>query len=385
MANLYERIRSISLPLGQSAFLWGPRQTGKSTLLKQQFPNSISFDLLDASTMLRFLSAPDTLGEELRAFGTIAYNEPIVIDEIQKVPSLLDEVHRLIELEAMSFLLCGSSARKLRRGGVNLLGGRAWKFSLHPLTWSEVPGFDLLTAMKTGMLPGLYAKKYARRSLKAYVEDYLTQEIFNEALVRNTASFSRFFDSLAFCHAEMLNFSSIARDCAIDAKTARVYFDILVDTLTGYLVYPYARKGKRRTISSIPKFYLFDIGIANHILGNLISNKHGANFGKSFEHFIFLELVAANSYQEWDTKIEYWRTGSGLEVDFVLFNGSVAIEVKSRLRTGDLRAIKAFKDEFQPRKSIVVTSEPFNRIVDGIEVQNHEYFLDQLNQGKLLS
>ncbi len=384
MSDLYNRICSISLPPGQSAFLWGPRQTGKSTLLKRQFANSIYFDLLNSGTMLRFLSAPNTLGQELSLLGTTAHTEPIIIDEIQKVPSLLDEVHRLIESHNSSFVLCGSSARKLRREGVNLLGGRAWKYTLHPLTWSEVPNFDLLTAMSTGLLPGIYAKKFARRSLRAYVQDYLTQEVFNEALVRNTASFSRFFETLPFCHGEMLNFSSIARDCAIDAKTVRVYFEILVDTLVGHLIYPFAKKSSRQTISSAPKFYLFDIGVANYILGNAISNTYGSNFGNSFEHFIFLELVAANSYQEWDTKISYWRTRSGLEVDFVLDNGALAIEVKSRVRARDLRAIKAFNDDYQPRRSIVVTAEPVNRKVDGIEVLNYEYFLDQLNQGRIL-
>lgn len=384
MDNMYERTCDISLPQGQSAFLLGPRQTGKSTLLKHRFPNSVNFDLLDSGVMLGFLSAPNTLGEQLHALGAGVYTEPILIDEIQKVPSLLDEVHRLIESNNMRFILCGSSARKLRRGGANLLGGRAWNFNLYPLTWSEVPGFDLLTAMSTGLLPGLYAKSSVKRSLSAYVHGYLTEEVFSEALIRNTASFSRFFDALAFCHGQMLNFSSIARDCGIDAKTVRTYFDILVDTLVGYLIYPHTKRRNRRIITSAPKFYLFDIGIANFILGNSISNKQGPNFENSFEHFIFLELIAANSYREWDTKIEYWRTSSGLEVDFILDRGGVAIEVKSRLRSAELRAIKSFRDEFQPRRSIVVTAEPFNRVVDGIEILNYEYFLEQVNEDKLI-
>ena len=384
MIDIYERNCKISLLQGQSAFLWGPRQTGKSTLLKHQFPDSISFDLLDASAMIRFLSKPNSLGEELRSFDATARASPIIIDEIQKVPSLLDEVHRLIESERMSFVLCGSSARKLKRSGVNLLGGRAWKFNLHPLTWSEVPKFDLLTAMSTGLLPGLYAKKFAKRSLRAYVQDYLTQEVFNEALVRNAAGFSRFFDALPFRHGAMLNYSSIARDCAIDSKTVRAYFEILADTLVGHLIYPFTKKSNRRTISSAPKFYLFDIGVANYVLGNTILNPHGNNFENSFKHFIFLELVAANSYQEWDARINYWRTNSGLEVDFVLGNGAVAIEVKSRVRQGDLRAIKAFNEEFNPRRSIIITSEAVNRNIDGIEVLNYEHFLDQLNEGKML-
>ncbi len=380
----FNRSCNILLPPGQSAFLWGPRQTGKSTLLKQTFPRSVSFDLLDSDVMLRFLSRPRSLGEELKVFGDSARENPVVIDEVQKVPELLDEVHRLIESERISFVLCGSSARKLKRSGVNLLGGRAWTFRLHPLTWGEVPEFDLPTAMSAGLLPGLYGKTNSRRSIGAYIRDYLTQEVFNEALVRKTAAFSRFFDALPYCHGELLNYASIARDCAIDAKTVRTYFDILVDTLVGYRLYPFAKKGKRQAISSAPKFYLFDIGIANHIAGSSITSQHGSEFGRSFEHFIFLELVAANSYLEMEEKIEFWRTKSGLEVDFILGRGKVAIEAKSRVRRRDLKAVKAFKEEFSPQRSIIVTAEPVNRIVDGIEILNYEYFLDELNQNKLL-
>ena len=380
----YERQLNISLPPNRSAFLWGARQTGKTTLLRERFPNSIRFDLLDGDVMLPFLTRPRALGDVLADLGETAHANPIVIDEIQKVPTLLDEVHRLIESERYSFILCGSSTRKLKRAGVNLLGGRAWGYKLYPLSWSEIPKFDLLTAMSTGLLPGLYAQPDFRSSLRAYVKDYLTQEVFNEALVRESAGFSRFFDALSYCHGEMLNYASIAQDCAIDAKTARTYFHILVDTLIGYLIYPFRKKGKRQAISSAPKFYLFDIGIANYICEYSITSTNGAAFGRSFEHFIFLELIAANSYLDMEARIEYWRTKSGLEVDFILGKGKVAIEVKSRLRTGGLRAIKAFKEEFQPQRSIVVTAEPTNRLIDGIEVLNYEKFLEQLHGNKLL-
>ena len=380
----YKRELQISLPHRQSAFLWGARQTGKTTFLKQQFPHSVRFDLLDSDILLRFLSRPKALGEQLQAFGDAARAGPIVIDEIQKVPALLDEVHRLIESERLNFILCGSSARKLHRSGVNLLGGRAWSYKLFPLTWSEVPGFDLRTAMSTGLMPGVYSANQAQRSLRAYVQDYLTQEVFNEALVRNSAAFSRFFDAMPYCHGELLNFSAIARDCGIDAKTVRTYFEILADTLVGYLIYPFKKRSSRQAISSAPKFYLFDIGIANYINGSTSRNLQSVNFGRSFEHFIFLELIAANSYLEWGTKINFWRTKSGLEVDFVLGDGMLAIEVKSRVRTGDLRGIKAFREQFQPRRSIIVTAESANRTVDDIEIMNFECFLEQLNQNTLL-
>ena len=334
--------------------------------------------------MLPFLSRPRALGDKLAASGDVAHANPIVIDEIQKVPALLDEVHRLIESERYSFVLCGSNSRKLKRADVNLLGGRAWGYKLFPLSWSEVPEFDLVTAMSTGLLPEFHAQSNSRSLLGAYVSDFLTQEIFNEGLVRSNAGFSRFFDALPYCHGQMLNCSAVAQDCAIDAKTVRSYIEILVDTFFGYLIYPFWKKGKRQAISSTPKFYLFDVGIANYICKYSISSTNGAAFGKSFEHFIFLELVAANSYLGLESRIEYWRTKSGLEVDFILGKGKVAIEVKSRLRTGGLKAIKAFKEEFQPQRSIVVTAEPTNRLIDGIEVLNYEKFLEQLHGNKLL-
>ncbi len=385
LPHQYERQLKIELPPGRSAFLWGARQTGKSTLLRKQFPRSVFYDLLDSDVMIRFLSRPRLLGDELQSFDSADLTQPVIIDEVQKVPNLLNEVHRLIESYGYSFILCGSSARKLNQSGVNLLGGRAWRLELYPLSWSEVPKFDLLVAMSTGLLPGLYAQPDQCRSLDAYVRDYLTQEIFNEALVRNSAGFLRFFDALSYCHGEMLNYSSIARDCAIDAKTVRTYFEILADTLIGYFVNPFRKRGTRQAISSAPKFYLFDIGIASHICGHSIAHTRGREFGRSFEHFIFLEMIAARGYQKSADRIEYWRTKHGLEVDFVLGNGAIAIEVKNRIRSGDLRAMKAFKEEFRPRRSIIVSMEPANRVVDGIEVLNYEHFLDELHQGRVLS
>ena len=240
----FSRRLTIDLPPGRSAFLWGARQTGKSTFLRERFPSSIYVDLLDADTVLRLAPRPSRLGEELlSAPEASAY--PVIIDEIQKAPGLLDEVHRLIETRRLSFVLCGSSARKLKRAGVNLLGGRAWRFEMFPLTWSEIPDFDLLRALNRGMLPGIYTEPRFRRSLIAYVRDYLTQEIINEGLTRNTAAFMRFFEALRFCHGELLNYAAMARDCGVDAKTVRTYFEILQDTLVGYLVYPFHRRAGR--------------------------------------------------------------------------------------------------------------------------------------------
>lgn len=383
----FTRTLAIDLPLGQSAFLWGARQTGKSTWLRERFPDSHHIDMLDFDTALELQARPSRLGERLDALPPELLARPIVIDEVQKAPGLLDEVHRLIESRRLSFILCGSSARKLRRGGVNLLGGRAWRFEMFPLTWPEVSDFDLLRALNRGLLPGIYSQASEtshRRSLAAYVRDYLMQEVFNEALVRSTDAFARFFEALRFCHGELLNYAAIARDCGVDAKTVRTYFEILRDTLVGYLVYPFSRREGRQTISATPRFYLFDAGVAAFVQGAWLEDASGAAFGKAFEHFLALEIIAARSYQEKDYPVEFWRTKSRLEVDFVLNRGEVAIEAKSRVRSQDLRPMRAFVEEHSPRHAIVVTAEQDRRRVDGIEVMPYQSFLELLHAGEIV-
>ena len=374
----------MDLPQGQSAFLWGARQTGKSTFLRQRFPNSFYIDLLNSDNLLSLSARPARLGEILTQKAPEILKRPIIIDEIQKVPSLLDEVHRLIESHGFSFILCGSSARRMRRAGVNLLGGRAWRFDLFPLNWNEVPEFDLLRALNRGMLPSIYDQPRFGRSLKAYVQDYLTEEIFNDATTRNAPTFVRFFDSLRFCHGELLNYTSISRECAIDAKTVKVYFDILQDSLVGYRIFPFHRNSGRQSITAAPKFFLFDVGVASHICGRSLTNECGPEFGRAFEHFILLELIAARGYREQDYSIEFWRTKSGLEVDFILGGGEVAVEVKTRVRHGDLRAIRAFADEFSPSAAFVVTAEQDHRRIDDIDILPYTDFLRLLHDGHVI-
>ena len=190
---MYSRTLRIELPARQSAFLWGPRKTGKSTLLRQQFPDSARFDLLDTGLLMEFIRAPWRFAERVRALDAATRTHPILIDEVQKSPALLDEVHRLIEDDGLSFVLCGSSARKLKRGRANLLGGRAWRFALHPLTWPEIPEFDLLRALNHGLVPSHYDAANPRRALAGYLDDYLKEEVFAEGLTRNAPAFSRFF------------------------------------------------------------------------------------------------------------------------------------------------------------------------------------------------
>ena len=379
----YIRSLDIDLPPGQSAFLWGARQTGKSTYLRRRFPDSVYLDLLDFDVRLPLSARPSRLGEMLEPLAR-ARGAPVVIDEIQKVPGLLDEVHRLIESRRLSFVLCGSSARRIRRAGVNLLGGRAWRFEMFPLTWPEVPGFDLLTALNDGLLPGIHGRPHARRSLAAYVRDFLAHEIIGEALTRNTDAFLRFFEALRFSHGELLNYSNIARDCGVSAKTVRTYFEILRDTLVGHLIQPFHRRAGRQSISAAPKFYLFDVGVAGQVCGRRLVDAAGAEFGRAFEHFVLLEILAARSYREADFPIQFWRTKTGLEVDLVLNRGEVAVEVKGRVRRGDLRPMRAFREEFGPRRAIVVTAERHPRRIDGIDIMPYGHFLGRLHAGEIL-
>lgn len=384
--SLYARELGLELPAGQSAFLWGPRKVGKSTLLAQRFPDSARFDLLDTRTLLQFMREPWTFAERVLALPDSQRRRPILVDEVQKVPAILDEIHRLIETAGLSFVLCGSSARKLKRGGGNLLGGRAWRFHLHPLGWRELPDFDLLRALNRGLVPAHYDSAGHRRALRGYVNDYLKEEVFDEGLTRNAAAFSRFFDALSFSHGEILNFSSIARDCGVESKTVREYFRILEDTLLGCMVEPFARRRSRAVISRAPKFYLFDVGVAGHLAGRRIEEQRGADFGRALEHFILMELLAYRSYSEADFPIRYWRTKSGLEVDFVLgSSGQAAIEVKgARVRREDLKGMRAYVEEHRPSTAAVVCCEPAARRADSIDVLPWEEFLDRLWRGDLL-
>ena len=301
---------------------------------------------------------------------------------MQKVPAILDEVHRLIEEDGLSFVLCGSSARKLRRGGANLLGGRAWRYSLHPLTRPEVPEFDLLRALNRGLIPAHYDSSGPRRTLAGYVDDYLKEEVFEEGLTRNAPAFARFFEALSFSHGELVNYSNVARDCGVTSKTVKEYFRILVDTLLGVLVEPFGRRRSRAVITKAPKFYLFDVGVAGHVTGRRIERAAGPEFGRALEHFILMEIMAYRAYRQRDFPVRFWRTKSGLECDFVLGrDGGVAIEVKGSGRVGrrELRGVRAFVDEHGPRHAMVVCNESApRRTEDGILILPWERFLGRL-------
>ena len=384
--QIISRTLNLNLPPGQSAFLWGPRKTGKSTYLKTKFPASLTYDFLKTDLFLDFSKRPALLREQILAKEEQVLKHPIILDEVQKVPQILDEVHWLIENKGLQFILCGSSARKLKRGKANLLGGRAWRFEMFPLVTAELKNPDLLAILNRGLIPSHYLQKTYKKSLNAYTRDYLKEEVFDEGLTRNIPAFSRFFDAIGYSHGELTNFSNIARECGVDSKTVKEYYQILVDTLLGNFVEPFKRRQGRKVISKASKFYLFDVGVAGSITKRNIEEEKGEMFGKSFEHFIYMEISAYNSYQEVGYAINFWRTKSGLEVDFVLGGGEVAIEVKgaSRIDNRDLRPLRAFMDLYSPGKALVVCNEKEERIVGDIRIMPWRKFLFDLWAGKII-
>jgi predicted AAA+ superfamily ATPase len=382
-----DRVLRISLPKHQSAFLWGPRKTGKSTFLRSVFPDSLTFDLLQTDLMLELAKRPALLRERLLAAPPGKLRSPVILDEVQKVPPLLDEVHWLIENRGLSFILCGSSARKLKRGGVNLLGGRAWRYEMHPLVSIEIGKFNLLQALNRGLVPAHYLEPEYERSLRAYVLDYLKEEVFDEGLTRNVAAFSRFFEAMGYSHGDLTNYANIARDCGVDAKTVKEYYQILVDTLLGTFVEPWKKRQERQVIGKAPKFYLFDVGVAGALTRRRVAEERGELFGRALEHLVLMEILAHRSYRELGYGVHFWRTKSGLEVDFVLGDGEVAVEVKgtSRLDPSDLRSLRTFVGDNRPRRAILVGNERAPRLVEGIEVLPWREFLARLWGGEVLA
>lgn len=382
---MFKRLLLMELPPGQSAFLWGARQTGKSTYLKSHYKDATYIDLLKSDIFLELNKKPSLLRERMEALLETKAQHLIIIDEVQKIPPLLDEVHCLIENAGAQFILCGSSARKLKRSGVNLLGGRAWKYHFYPLTTREIPAFDLLTALNQGLVPTHYLSKNPQKSLQAYIEDYLTHEIKEEGLVRSLPNFSRFLDAMAFCNGEMINYTNIARDCGVDAKTVQNYFDILVDTLLGNFLLPYKKRVNRAIINEMPKFYLFDTGVANYLSNTSINALKGKEAGKSFEQFIFMELLAYKGLNDKRFSINYWRTRNGLEVDFILNQGNIALEIKiaESIHKEDLRGLIAFTEEHSPKSAIVICQEKTHRKITInektiIDVMPWQLFLEKL-------
>jgi predicted AAA+ superfamily ATPase len=360
----------------KSLFLFGPRQTGKTALVRHAFPSAKIYDLLDGDVFRALSYRPARIAEELEPGDRL-----VVLDEIQKLPQLLDEVHRLIEQKGIRFVLTGSSARKLRRGGVNLLGGRAPSRTLHPFTYRELRSeFQLDRALDRGLIPSIYFSESVREDLGAYVGNYLKEEIAAEALTRNVPAFSRFLEVAALCHGAMLNFSQVASDAQTPVSTVREYFHILEDTLIARPLPAWTRSRTRKAIGTA-KHYFFDIGVVRHLQHRSGLQRRSPEFGEAFESYIYHELRTYIDYTD-DVPLAYWRSTSNYEVDFVLAN-KTAIEVKAKDPVGDrdLRGLRALREESKLKHYVAVSLEPRPRTVDGIRILPWNEFLDRLWDG----
>ncbi len=366
----------------ESIFLWGARQTGKSTLLRMMYPGVLYFDLLLSDVFNRFLSNPALLRETVEADNSSSL---VIIDEIQRIPSLLNEVQWLIVNRNRQFILSGSSPRKIVRSGRNLLGGRALRYELYPLIYREIPDFDLLRALNNGLLPRMYLSDRPARLLSAYVGSYLRDEIMAEARIRNISSFSRFLEAAAFSNGEIVNYSNIASDCGVSSPTIKEYFQILEDTMTGRYLPSYQKKPKRRVIVA-PKFWFFDIGIANYLLkrGTIVAGSEA--FGKAFEHFIYHELYSHSHYSGINYPLSFWRTTSQTEVDFILGDNEVAVEVKATELANEkhLKGLKIFADEYKTKRLILVSNDNLPRKTGNISILPWRVFLEELWAGDII-
>jgi predicted AAA+ superfamily ATPase len=372
----YARRIDLSGARKKSLFLFGPRMTGKTHLLRKAFPRAPSCNLLESDVFFRYAAHPRLLREEVHARKN--RGEPVIIDEIQKLPVLLDEVHTLIESTGQTFILTGSSPRKIRGGSANLLGGRARTRHLHPLSWCELDDFKLEKMLNFGGLPAIWTSQEPDADLRAYCGSYLQQEIQAEGAVRRIENFSRFLATAALGNATLLNFESIARDAQVPARTVREYYYILEETLLGRLLPNFPATGKRKAPSR-GKFYFFDIGVANLLAGRQGIKAKGPLFGPVFEHFIFMEIFARLSYAQDPRPLTFWQDKAGHEVDFMIAD-ETAIEVKgsSSISSHDLKGMRRLHEERKTRHSIVVSLDPTPRRLEGIDILPWEVFLERL-------
>ena len=365
---MYPRFLETPRAGGQSFFLFGPRGTGKTTWLRQRFPNALYLDLLDHPLYLDLLTRPHRLRELIPP----QHEDWVVLDEVQRAPLILNEVHRLIETDGRRFILTGSSARSLRRQGVNLLAGRARTLRMHPLTAAEAGAdFSLPRALIHGQLPSVYTQADPDRYLAAYVESYLRQEIIEEGRTRNLAAFSRFLESASFSQAAILNVAAVARDVGLDRKTVAGYFDLLEDLLIAGRV-PIFTKRSRRRMTTHPKFFLFDAGVYRAIrpAGPLDSPEEID--GAALETLVYQELRAHIDYRSLDLDLFTWRTAAGAEVDFVAYGGAglFAVEVKRgrRIRRSDLHGLRLFKADYPQARCVLLCGADRREHRDGIDL-----------------
>jgi predicted AAA+ superfamily ATPase len=379
--------RLLKLPERQSCLLLGPRQTGKSTLVRSLLPSGAwTVDLLEHDTALRYAKDPSLFRREAE-HKIDSGARTIFVDEVQKVPALLDEVHSLIERRKARFILTGSSARKLKRGGANLLAGRAAVRRLHPLTLREMgDGFDLDRALRYGTLPAVFTgtDEDARELLRAYSEGYLREEIQAESVVRNLGGFARFLDVAAGQSGAILNFSAVGRDAMLATRTVQEYFQILEDTLLGFRLEAW-RKSPRGRMVAHPRFYLFDPGVTNALNRRLTAPLDPSAFGRLFEQWVILECLRQIDYLGDEARLFYWRTNTGAEVDLLLEKHGklrLAVEIKSRktISGADITGLRSFAEAHPKVPCVVVCQAPHAHKLAGFQVLPYREFLLTLDQ-----
>lgn len=374
---MYDRRLNLSGLLAQkSLFLLGPRATGKSFLIRQTLKDqALVIDLLKHDLLLRLSADPDHLEALVAARGAAKW---VVIDEVQRAPALLDVVHRLIEETSSRFLLTGSSARKLRRGGANLLAGRAWNAEMFPLVTCEDPAFDLATALRYGGLPSVRSSQRPEEDLAAYTQTYLREEILAEGLIRKLPPFARFLTTMALANGTMLNYAALASDAAVPASTIREYIGILEDTLIGFHLPAWTKSKKRKAVQTA-KFYFFDTGVTHALSGTETLDRNSNLWGQSFEQWLACELRAYLSYARLRQPLAYWRSTHGHEVDF-LIGTKIAVEAKAtkRLDRSDFRGALALREEGIVPRIIIVSEDPNETVQRGIECRHWKTFISEM-------
>lgn len=379
---MYHRIFDVENRLDEAMFLFGARQTGKSTLLKERFPKAIYIDLLKSDVRNRFKQHPEEFRESLLRYPPETL---VIVDEIQKVPDLLDEVHWLMVEKGLWFILSGSSARKIKKSGANNLGGRAIPETLFPLVSAEIPDFDIERAVQNGMIPRHYMVANARNRMRAYIDLYVKEEIIEEALVQNVDEFIRFMEVAAIMDGEILNYENVASDCGVSANTVKAYYKILVDTLLGFEVPAYRKVIKRKLYKS-PRFYYFDIGIANHLTKRYQLAPKTPEYGHAFEHLIIQEIVAYLAYTNSDEELSYWHTYENIEVDAIIGDARVAIEIKStdHVDHDDKKGIMEFAKEHPNAKQILVSRDRISRRSGNVDLYYVTDFFKALWAGEII-
>lgn len=379
---MYHRIFDVENRLDEAMFLFGARQTGKSTLLKERFPKAIYIDLLKSDVRNRIKQHPEEFRESLLRYPPETL---VIVDEIQKVPDLLDEVHWLMVEKGLWFILSGSSARKIKKSGTNNLGGRAIPETLFPLVSAEIPDFDIERAVQNGMIPRHYMVANARNRMRAYIDLYVKEEIIEEALVQNVDEFIRFMEVAAIMDGEILNYENVASDCGVSANTVKAYYKILVDTLLGFEVPAYRKVIKRKLYKS-PRFYYFDIGIANHLTKRYQLAPKTPEYGHAFEHLIIQEIVAYLAYTNSDEELTYWHTYENIEVDAIIGDARVAIEIKStdHVDHGDKKGIMEFAKEHPNTKQILVSRDRISRRSGNVDLYYVTDFFKALWAGEII-